>query len=858
MSDGRKRLSGAEYKKKAKMKKEEQDEIIRKTIKIDSFFKSGSGSSGEKPGSSTTCTVTIKSRKDETDLNSAVQQQQSSVEQSTFEKTDIYVYDREAIEESSISITTEDASQNQTSSNDQVQTTVNLNKDPALWKINDTLRETIARYGFDQNKSCDFSKSEKMYADQRRFLPVTIFQRKMKNNEVNDRNWLIYSESKRSVYCGPCLAFGPLENKTQFENEGFNDWKNAEHRVAQHENSARHKSSIISLKVRSGIGGRLDNLLHLQIDEELTYWRNVLKRVVAVVKRLCSRGLAFRGKNEKFGDPHNGNYCMILELLAEFDPFLASHIERFGNQGSGNTSYLSKTVCDEFILLMGHKVLKQIGDEIRRAKYFSLIIDSTPDIAHVDQLTLVIRYVLDTGEACERFLKFLSSVGHKAEEMFSTIISELKTLGINTEDCRGQSYDNAANMSGVYNGLQAKIQSQAPFAFFVPCSAHSLNLVATTAAESCTEACRFFMLLQEIYVFFVSSTQRWQKLMNETEKGKTLKRVNLTRWSAREDACRSLRDSWHEVLKTLESIKDDSTEKPVTRNEATGIILNLERLETAVMVVVWNVFLERINKVNVQIQSSTVDLITVADLYESLCRFFVAERENFKYFEEMAMELSVSKQYTKDLGKRQPKRKKNYDETPDEKMTMAASDNFRVNTFLVLVDRLVSELKKRQEAYNRFNEKFSFLTKMSELSSSTLTEKALSLEEMYPNDLETDLVQECVHFQCHLSSERILVKPESGSLKSLSSFLRKQNLQNVYPNIDIAVRMALCTPATNCSGERSFSCLKRVKNYLRSTLSQEKLNALALLCIESELMNKIPYDDVIDDFANRKSRKKVL
>lgn len=146
--------------------------------------------------------------------------------------------------------------------------------------------------------------------------------------------------------------------------------------------------------------------------------------------------------------------------------------------------------------------------------------------------------------------------------------------------------------------------------------------------------------------------------MTEIGKGKTLKRINLTRWSAREDACRSLRDSWHEVLKTLESIKDDCTEKPVTRNEATGILLNLEKLETAVMVVVWNVFLERINKVNVQIQASTVDLITVADLYESLCKFFVAERENFKYFEETAMELSVSKQYTKDMGKRQPKRKK--------------------------------------------------------------------------------------------------------------------------------------------------------------------------------------------------------
>lgn len=58
---------------------------------------------------------------------------------------------------------------------------------------------------------------------------------------------------------------------------------------------------------------------------------------------------------------------------------------------------------------------------------------------------------------------------------------------------------------------------------------------------------------------------------------------------------------------------------------------------------------------------------------------------------------------------------------------MTASESFRVNTFLVLVDRLVSELEKWQKAYHEksseFNEKFSFLTKMSEFLPSTLKEK---------------------------------------------------------------------------------------------------------------------------------------
>ncbi|ESN91080.1 hypothetical protein HELRODRAFT_90499, partial [Helobdella robusta] len=71
-------------------------------------------------------------------------------------------------------------------------------------------------------------------------------------------------------------------------------------------------------------------------------------------------------------------------------------------------------------------------------------------------------------------------------------------------------------------------------------------------------------------------------------------------------------------------------------------------------------------------------------------------------------------------------------------------------------------------------------------------------------------------------------------------------------------RMHTCTPATNCSAERSFSCLNRVKNYLRSTISEERLNYLAILCIEKTILQDLNINFVIDEFARRKVRRKVL
>ncbi|XP_050511746.1 zinc finger MYM-type protein 1-like [Diabrotica virgifera virgifera] len=755
MSDGRKRLSGAEYRKNAKIKKDKQEHALQKTRKIEAFFKSENSNEGLRNAQENSGISNNKENQHEqgsvpVEVKSLYHQKQSNQscpvklvhppDSDTEIPSTSKCYSKSDNEEVAIVTTSTE-----------IHSITKLNTDPALWEINDLTRDIIARNGFEQNKSCDFTKSGRMYSDHRRYLPKNIFYRKMKNNEVKERNWLVYSESKSSVFCGPCMAFGSFENKTQFDEQGFNDWKNAEVRVAQHENSPSHKSCILALRARSVIHGNIQSSLTIQLNEEISYWKNILKRVVAVIKGLASRGLAFRGSNEKYGDQHSGNYIMLLELIAEFDPLLAKHIERYANQGSGTTSYLSKTVCDEFISLMAEKVLIYISNEIKKAKYFSLIVDSTPDAAHIDQLTLVIRYVLDNGEPCERFIKFLPSVGHKAQEMFDAITIELEQLNINLKDCRGQSYDNASNMSGIYNGLQAKIQEQAPFAMFVPCAAHSLNLVGTSAAESCPEACRFFMLLEEVYTFFVKSTERWKKLINEIGRGKRLKRVNLTRWSARSDACKSLRDSWDEVVTVLKIIENDTTEKPVPRNEAKGIRIKLEKLETAFMVVFWNAILERLNKVSIQIQSSSVDVLTVSDLYGSLVEFTIAERDNFDYFEEKAIEMSALKQYQGEI-KRQPKRKKMTDETSNEEpeTPYGSRDFFRVDTFLVILDRLRAEIERRHNAYLNFKEKFLFLTKITEFSTQIVTEKAQSLVKYYTNDLEEDLVQECVHFHSYI------------------------------------------------------------------------------------------------------------
>ena len=64
--------------------------------------------------------------------------------------------------------------------------------------------------------------------------------------------------------------------------------------------------------------------------------------------------------------------------------------------------------------------------------------------------------------------------------------------------------------------------------------------------------------------------------------------------------------------------------------------------------------------------------------------------------------------------------------------------------------------------------------------------------------------------------------------------------------------------STNCSGERSFSQLARIKNVKRSTMSQDRLGVLALLSVERELQHETDFSSVIDEFATIKSIKVTI
>jgi len=194
-------------------------------------------------------------------------------------------------------------------------------------------------------------------------------------------------------------------------------------------------------------------------------------------------------------------------------------------------------------------------------------------------------------------------------------------------DCRGQSYDNAANMSGKYQGMQALIKNKNEFAEFVPCCGHSLNLVGKTAANSCVAAIRFFDFIQNLYVFFTATPTRYALLtkklacIDKNKRVYVLKNLNETRWSCRADATKAVVFGYDFIKEALEEISNDLEQKDIVKIESKKLKESMCTLEVAFYAIFWNDILERFDLTSHLLQDLKIVLQTAVNALNSLLSF---------------------------------------------------------------------------------------------------------------------------------------------------------------------------------------------------------------------------------------------
>lgn len=83
-------------------------------------------------------------------------------------------------------------------------------------------------------------------------------------------------------------------------------------------------------------------------------------------------------------------------------------------------------------------------------------------------------------------------------------------------------------------------------------------------------------------------------------------------------------------------------------------------------------------------------------------------------------------------------------------------------------------------------------------------------------------------------------------------------LQNIYPDVYLAIRIMMTMSVNTAFAKKLFSKLKIIKNYLRNTMKQNRLSTLGILSIDAELPSNINYKSLLELFSNAKSRRVLV
>ena len=170
---------------------------------------------------------------------------------------------------------------------------------------------------------------------------------------------------------------------------------------------------------------------------------------------------------------------------------------------------------------------------------------------------------------------------------------------------------------------------------------------------------------------------------------------------------------------------------------------------------------------------------------------------------------------------------------------------FRINYFLVVVDIAISSLKTRFEQLKAFENVFGFLfdsNRLKAMNDKELRDSCAKFHSTFSHDDSFDV--DFNDFYSELKVLQVTLPNESMFAINILKFVKSAEC---YPNVLIGYRIFLTLPVTVASAERSFSKLNLIKTYLRSLMSQERLNGLAILSIETKLLVKIDADVIIDD-----------
>ncbi|XP_026452251.1 uncharacterized protein LOC113352670 [Papaver somniferum] len=305
---------------------------------------------------------------------------------------------------------------------------------------------------------------------------------------LRHHSWLEYSIEKNKVYCFPCFIFETDPPKRPaFTIEGFSDFKHIGSNktvftcsFVQHVGHIKYSHMVVveACENLRRPSLHIDRVFRKQSKELIAKNRLRLKVAIETVRVLGLHACPFRGNDESLESKNRGKFIGLMKYAAISNDKIAEVV--LGN-APGKAMYTSPKIQKEILYILANKVKDTIHAEIGDAK-FCILVDEAQDSSVQEQMAIVLRFVDTNGCIRERFFAVRSVEDTTSLTLKREISEALASHGLLVENIRGQGYDGASNMRGAWNGLQALFLRDCPYAYYVHCFAHRLQLALVEAA----------------------------------------------------------------------------------------------------------------------------------------------------------------------------------------------------------------------------------------------------------------------------------------------------------------------------------------------------------------------------------------
>ncbi|XP_030949699.1 zinc finger protein 862-like [Quercus lobata] len=432
-------------------------------------------------------------------------------------------------------------------------------------------------------------------------------------------------------------------------------------------------------------------------------------------------------------------------------------------------------------------------------------------------------------------------------------------------------------MCGEWNGLQALFLKDCPYAYYVHCMAHRLQLALVTVSREVKDVYQFFDHLVNIINIVVGSSKRNDELQhaqaeqvenmiasNEIETGRganqigTLQRVGDTRWGSHFQSICSLIKMFDATCKVINTISEEGANYK-RRGDAKGAYQVLTSFEFILILHLMKEMMGITNMLCQALQQHSQDLLNVMHLV-STTKSLIQKLRDDGWEPLLARVISFCEQHEidiPDMNARYTKARGRY-RRQDEDLTM--EHHFRIGIFTVAIDFQLQELKSR----------FCKLTTELVILSSALNPKDTFrlfkivdicnlVKKYYPQDF-TEQEQELLESQLQHYELDVIKHPDFQNMSTIFELCRGLKISGkskIYFLIDRLIHLVLTLPVSTATTERAFSTMKLLKTRLRNRIEDELLADNMIVYIEKEIAGNFTVEMIMDEFYSMKNRRQA-